>query len=103
MALARDYNEWHLERLCEEHTEKSAYIADYLTACLEEGEDVFLLGLKKVAQALGGISKLAEQTNLPRTHLYIMLSEDGNPTLASVSTVLHSFGVQLQCVPAEQN
>jgi len=100
--MTRDYNEWHLERLREEHADNSTYIAGYLTACLEEGEDVFLLGLKKVAQALGGISELAEQTNLPRTHLYKMLSEDGNPTLTNISIVLNSLGMQLQCVPTEQ-
>jgi DNA-binding phage protein len=35
------------------------YAAGYLTAALEEGEDVFLLALRDVAQAHGGITALA--------------------------------------------
>jgi len=99
MARARNYNQWHVDQLRKEHVEDPTYIAGYLSACLGEGEDVFLLGLKKVAQALGGISELAAETNLSRKHLYTMLSEGGNPTLASISSVLNSLGMQLQCVP----
>ena len=33
--------------------------ADYLTSCVEEGQEVFLLALRDVAKAQGGIAKLA--------------------------------------------
>ena len=98
MALTRDYNEWHLDELRKEHAKDPSYVAGYLSACLEEGEDVFLVGLREVAQALGGIAELAAETDLDRKHLYKMLSEDGNPTFESISTVLHAFGMQLRCV-----
>ena len=68
---------------------------------VEEGEDVFLLGLRDVAKAQGGMSKLAKETDLAREALYRMLSENGNPTFSSISAVLHAIGIQLQCVPAE--
>jgi len=101
MALTTDYNKWHSKRLQKEHLNDPTYIAGYLSACLEEGEDVFLLGLRKVAKALGGIGELAAETNLDRTHLYKMLSDEGNPTFANISVVLQSLGMHLQCVPTE--
>src|SRR5262245_50790080 len=54
------------------------YAAGYLTAALEEGDDVFLLALRDVAQARGGVSALAETARLNRENLYDMLSREGN-------------------------
>lgn len=65
----QDVLEWHLEQIRKEHVEDPTYIAGYLSACLDEGEDVFLVGLREVAQALGGISELAAHTNLDRKRL----------------------------------
>ena len=76
MALTPDYQDDLLERLSE-----SAYAAEYLSACAAEGQDEFLLGLRNVAEALGGVTQLAENTELNREGLYRMLSEDGNPRL----------------------
>ena len=75
--------------------------AGYLSACLEEGPDVFLLGLRDVAKAQGGMTKLARETELAREPLYRMLSEDGNPTFSSITAIVSSLGIQLQCVPTE--
>ena len=96
MALTSDYKDFLLERLNDPE-----YAADYLSACAEEREDIFLLGLRNVAEALGGIAQLAEDTELNRESLYRMLSEDGNPRLSSLFAVLNAVGMQLKCVPAE--
>ena len=96
MALTRDYEESLSEDLADPEE-----AAGYLSACLEEGPDEFLLGLRDVAKAQGGMSKLAGDTELARESLYRMLSEEGNPTFASISAVLHSLGIQLQFVPAQ--
>ena len=101
MNLTRDYNQFHLEHLRKEHFDDPTYAAGYLSACLKEGDDVFLRGLREVTEALGGIGKLSADTNLDRTHLYKMLSEDGNPTFESISLVLDALGIQLQLVPSE--
>lgn len=69
--------------------------AAYLTACFEESEEVFLLGLRQVAEAHGGIGELAKVTDLNREGLYRMLSEEGNPKLSSLSSVLDSFGIKI--------
>ena len=70
--------------------------ADYLTACLEEGPEVFLLAIRDVAKARGGMSKLAEDTEIAREALYRMFSDSGNPTFASISSVIESLGIKMQ-------
>lgn len=92
-----DYQEHLLERLSDPE-----YAAGYLSACAEEGQDVFLLGLRNVAEALGGMGALAENANLNRETLYRTLSEDGNPRLSSLLSVLEACGLHLSCVPAKQ-
>lgn len=64
---------------------------------MEEGdEDVFLLALRDVAEArLGGIGELAQQAGSNRESLYRILSEQGNPELASLDKLLHALGLRL--------
>jgi probable addiction module antidote protein len=83
------------EQLIESLKEPDA-AARYLTACLEDGApEVFLLALRDVAEAQGGIRSLAEKTQLNRESLYRMLSRSGNPTLASLTPLLGSLGLRL--------
>jgi DNA-binding phage protein len=42
------------------------YASGYLTACLEEGADVFLEGIRKVALAQGGMKALSDATKINR-------------------------------------
>ncbi len=68
----------------------------YINAAWETGDfKYFLRALKNVADALGGMQKLSKETQLARESLYTMLSDKGNPTLASLEKVLHSFGVRI--------
>ena len=69
--------------------------AAYLTACLDESEEVFLTALRQVAEAHGGVGELAKSTELNREGLYRMLSKEGNPKLYSLSSVLDSFGIKI--------
>ena len=78
------------------------YAAGYLTACLEEGENVFLLGIRNVAKAQGGMKALSDATNLNRESLYDMLSKSGNPLFSSVTTVLDKLGFELALKPKMQ-
>lgn len=69
--------------------------AEYLTAVLEDGSpDVFLLALRDVAEA-HGMKRLAEGARLNRESMYRMLSDQGNPQLASLTAVLHQLGLRL--------
>ena len=70
--------------------------ADYLSAAIEDRSmDEFLLALRNVAEAHGGIGSLSEMTQLNRQSMYKMLSEDGNPTLASLLAVLGAIGLHV--------
>jgi probable addiction module antidote protein len=79
--------------------EDSDYAAGYLTAALEEGEAVFLLALRDVAQAHGGVAGLAKATKLNRENLYDMLSEAGNPRLSSITAILDKLGIRVSFQP----
>jgi len=67
----------------------------YLNASPKEGPDGFLKALKKVAQARQ-MTKVAQEAGVQRETLYRSLSENGNPTLETLSSVLHALGMELR-------
>jgi probable addiction module antidote protein len=70
--------------------------AQYLNACLEDDDArVFLLALRDVADARGGIRALSRDAHLNRESLYRMLSKSGNPSLDSLAAVLNACGLRL--------
>ena len=75
------------------------YAAGYLTAAIEEGEDVFLLAVRDVVQAQTGMTNLARSTKLNRENLYGMLSMGGNPRLSSIISVLNNLGLGIKFLP----
>ena len=79
------------------------FAAAYLTACLEdedEDEGGFLLALRDVADAQGGVRALAKKTGLNREHLFRMLSKSGNPQLHSLRQLTGAVGMKLVLQPA---
>ena len=69
------------------------YALGYLNACLEDGDEgVFLLGLRHVAEAHGGIRGLSKKAKLNREHLFRMLSKQGNPRLSNLQSLVSVFG-----------
>src|SRR5882762_7630830 len=74
----------------------------YLNACLEDGDHgVFLLALRDVAEAYGGVGRLAKKAGLNREHLWRMLSKRGNPRLENLVQLAHAFGWRLALVGKE--
>ena len=68
----------------------------YLNAALEENDsELFLLALRNVAEAQGGVAQLAEKAKLNRESLYKTLSERGNPEFRSLEALLHALGFRL--------
>jgi probable addiction module antidote protein len=68
----------------------------YLNAALEDDDPrIFLLALRDVAEAHGGMSKIARTCKLNRESLYRMLSKKGNPSLESLSKLLSGMGFRL--------
>ncbi len=85
------YHEDLIERL-----KDPRYAEAYLNAALEdEDKKVFLLALRDVAQAHGGMTKFAQLTKISREHIYRMLSEKGNPGLSTLKNLLNAFGLRL--------
>jgi probable addiction module antidote protein len=73
-----------------------AAAAAYLDAALEEGDRaVFLLAIKNVIEAQGGMSQIAREAGLNRENLYRLLSEQGNPEINSLEKLLRSLGLRL--------
>src|SRR5437870_5458778 len=72
----------------------------YLRSCMEDNDpQLFLLAIRQVSKALGGIAKIAEHTGLNREHLYRTFSKAGNPTWSSVNAVVNSLGMQFTLKP----
>ena len=67
-----------------------------LNAAIEDGDrELFLLALRNIAEAQGGISAIAEKAHLNRENLYRMLSKQGNPEIKSLMTLLNAMGLAL--------
>ena len=77
--------------------------AEYLSASVREGSlEGFLVALKGVAEAHGGIGNIAKVTNLNRQSMYRMFSERGNPTVSSLLTVLNALGIEISFTSQEK-
>ena len=91
----RKFKDYHIEQLRDPEDAKI-----YLSVALEDYEisedmDAFLLAVKDVAEAQGGISKLAERLSLTDDGLNKVLSENGNPQLNTIRKILHELGFKL--------
>ncbi len=70
----------------------------YVQACAEEDPDdgsLIRAALNDVARA-GNMSGLARDAGMSREGLYKALSEDGNPTFATVMRISRALGMQLR-------
>ncbi len=71
----------------------------YLQAAFEEldeegGEAAFLMALRHIVEARGGMAVIAEKAGLSRESLYRALSPRGNPTLRTMRQVVHAAGLK---------
>jgi probable addiction module antidote protein len=74
--------------------------AAYLNAAMEEGDlELFLLALRNVAEAHGGMAAVSEKAKLNRESMYRMLSKKGNPEIKSILALLHSMGLRMSIEP----
>lgn len=80
-----------------------ADIAAYLEAMLADGDTRAVpIALRTVADAVGGMTALAEKTGLSRETLYRTLSNKGNPRLDTLAAILAAFGLRLAVQPAKR-
>ena len=72
------------------------YAAEYLAQVLAQNDNAaFLIALKDVVEAAGGLGALAGRVGLKRPSLYKILSEKGNPTLETLQEILKPLGLRV--------
>lgn len=95
MGKAIKVNRWDTVEFLESQDDISAY----LEAAFEMGDP------KQITKALGnaaraqGLLNISRKTGLARQHLYTSLSENGNPTLGTLTSVIDTLGYRLSIVP----
>ena len=95
---AEDQGEWLTEQL----RDPELCVA-YLNAALAEGDQAaFMLALRNVAKARGGVAAMARETGMNRVALSRTLSEAGNPELRSLTKILEASGLEFKVVPKKR-
>lgn len=95
MKPVRDYHKDLINDL-KDADEASAY----LNAALEAGDKkAFLLALRNVLEAQGGMSAASRASKINRVSLYKMLSAEGNPGFESILKLLQSLGIRFTVTP----
>lgn len=74
--------------------------AEYLNAALEAGDKgMFLVALRNVTEARGGMVRLSRVAKLNRANLYRVFSKKGNPEIKTLAQILSIFGLRLSVTP----
>lgn len=91
----RDYQAYLIQSL-QDPDEAVNYLQVALDEYEEDGDpEAFLIALRNVTEACGGITKLAQKVHLSRQHLYRALSSEGNPRIQTLGNILHGLGFRL--------
>ena len=89
----QSFRAWQMQRLADP---KRA--ASYLSEAYKDSKESFLTALGKVAQA-NQMSKVAKEAGVQRETLYRSLSNQGNPTFDTLSSILSAVGVRIDFSP----
>lgn len=93
------YEDSLLESL-KDPTEAAHYLQAAFEMYQEDGETAaFLLALRNVAKARGGLSLLSKKTHLNRQNLYRVLSSEGNPRLDTLGVIMKELGFTFSIRP----
>lgn len=78
------------------HTEEDIHA--YLEAVLEEGGDdpAYIVHALGVIARAKNMSQLAREAGISREGLYKALSEEGNPTFATVAKIAKALGLRIK-------
>ena len=77
--------------------ERPRFAAEYLKAAMEDTDEpeVLLIALRHIAEARGGLAKVAKAAGIERESLYRALSAHGNPRLSTIVGVMKAVGLRL--------
>ena len=86
-----------------DYTETERDAQGLLSSAMDEdvGDGVVIRAVLKHVARTHNMSALARETGLNRGNLYEALSEDGNPTLATLLKVTRALGLRLRLEPVE--
>lgn len=99
MRASISFNETSRELLADPET-AALYLEEFLA---DDDIDAFKLALRRVAEArLGGMSALAEATQLNRESLYRALSDKSNPRLDTLASILAALGLRIGVTPMRE-
>ena len=77
------------------------YAAEYLAQVLaEKDRTAFMIALKDVVEAGGGMSIMSKRAGLARPSLYRVLSPKGNPTFETLRAILEPLGLRMTVTTA---
>lgn len=87
----------HDEAMIRQLREDPDFAAEYLRAALEDEDEprVLLVALRRIAEARGGVAKVAKAAKVERESLYRALSANGNPRLSTLAAVTKAMGLKL--------
>lgn len=87
----------HDEAIVRELKDNPDFAEEYLKAALEDAGEpkVLLIALRHLAEARGGIAKIAKKAGIERESLYRALSPTGNPRLSTLVAVTKAIGLKL--------
>ena len=77
------------------HLETEDDILVYLEAAMEGNDPKHIAGALGDVARSKGMSEIARKAGLGRQALYVALSETGNPTLETLTSVLDALGLEL--------
>ena len=98
MRKTEKHQEWLLEKL-KDHDQAVAYLNAALEESLKgdpESQYLFLVALRNVAEAHGGIANLAKKARVGRESLYKTLSKKGNPKWQTLVSLVVALGLNLR-------
>ena len=89
----RDYDSWRLEKLADPEI-----AAGYLNDAKQDSPEMFLKALLNVTQSRQ-VAIIAKKAGVQRESIYRAFSEEGNPTLGTLDSVLNALGLRIEIVP----
>jgi probable addiction module antidote protein len=87
----------HDEVMVKKLRQRPRFAAEYLKAAIEDTDEpeVLLIALRHIAEARGGLAKVAKAAGIERESLYKALSAHGNPRLSTIVGVMKAVGLKL--------
>lgn len=98
MPRSRPYHDELIEAL-KDHDEAASYLNAAFEESMkgdEESQQLLLNALRNVAEAQGGLGKLARKVDVRRENLYRIFSPRGNPQLRTFIALFSALGFHLR-------